>query len=714
MAEKDDIDKIDEQIRSLTEGPEEEKEVEEEDSDTKAVDKIEDLETTVEEDSDTKPLDKIEDLETTVEEESVEEEETQEEEKEVEEEDSSEEQPEKVEEKKEDPPVTGDAPKKKKTLLIVAIVVGCFVLVLLIILGIVLLTKKPDKKVSVDTKNHLTETEKKEIIDDYGEALQGIISVYYEQQDLLLKYEDAILLVKFDYDVVCDEHEIYDNGLIYLNKCSIDDKEVKYSFGKKQEKEELKEGAIKVYVNKTSKKATLKEPKEIKDYETYSFDIDGKYSELRLMGDKSDYITYLGEDYNNYIMNYKTRKKALEDLDYSSITPIAVDGVIDQKYVAVCIHDKWGIYNLKNGEKVVSNNYVAIPPLTLGSYGPRSQFEALEDGIIAVIKYERDTSSYGVINYHSGNFMIPCEYRSLRTVGNYLLAIDVYGVAHIFDYHGKEQLVDAYDEVYGAVDEKFILVKDGKEAKLVNIQGKEIYNYGELTLGRYNYSMSYKNGAAFMFDNPKANHEALDESCIEVIYDPSTKSGETKKTYCGGIAKPILYLYPEKNTDIIVRFQHPELLETTYPKYTDRWTVTAKKNGDLTDKNGKYYYGLYWDEKQVHSVDFSTGYYVTKEKAIDFLEEKLEYIGLSDRERNEFITYWLPILEKNEQSLVYFELTEERESVNKIYITPKPDSLLRLVIHIKKVDHKVEIPKESLTRFHRKGFVAVEWGGVTY
>ena len=91
-----------------------------------------------------------------------------------------------------------------------------------------------DKKVSVDTKNHLTETEKKEIIDDYGEALQGIISVYYEQQDLLLKYEDAILLVKFDYDVVCDEHEIYDNGLIYLNKCSIDDKEVKYSFGKKQ------------------------------------------------------------------------------------------------------------------------------------------------------------------------------------------------------------------------------------------------------------------------------------------------------------------------------------------------------------------------------------------------------------------------------------------------------------------------------------------------
>ena len=164
----------------------------------------------------------------------------------------------------------------------------------------------------------------------------------------------------------------------------------------------------------------------------------------------------------------------------------------------------------------------------------------------------------------------------------------------------------------------------------------------------------------------------------------------------------------------ILRFEHPEYLETTYPKYTDKWEVKAHSNGDLYDNNGSYYYALYWDEKQVHSVDFSTGYYVEKDDAISFLEQKLSYIGLSRREANEFIMYWLPILEKNEKSLVYFELTEERESYNKLNIEPKPDSLLRLVIHIKKVDKKVEIPKQSLTKFQRKGFVAVEWGGTTY
>ena len=76
--------------------------------------------------------------------------------------------------------------------------------------------------------------------------------------------------------------------------------------------------------------------------------------------------------------------------------------------------------------------------------------------------------------------------------------------------------------------------------------------------------------------------------------------------------------------------------------------------------------------------------------------------------------YWLPILEKNGKNLVYFELTEERESYQKINITPKPDSLLRVVIHVKKVNKKTKITEEKLTKFNRYGFAAVEWGGTTY
>ena len=177
--------------------------------------------------------------------------------------------------------------------------------------------------------------------------------------------------------------------------------------------------------------------------------------------------------------------------------------------------------------------------------------------------------------------------------------------------------------------------------------------------------------------------------------------------------KPVLYLYPEKEQEVTVKFTHPELLLTTYPKYINEWNVVAKPNGDLL-LDGKYYYALYWEEEKATQVDFHEGFYVTKDNAIEFLKEKLTTIGLNDRERNEFIMYWLPILEKNGQNLVYFELTDSLQNHNALEITPTPDSLLRVRIHVKKVNSKVNIKEQRLEPFARNGFTAVEWGGVIY
>ena len=178
--------------------------------------------------------------------------------------------------------------------------------------------------------------------------------------------------------------------------------------------------------------------------------------------------------------------------------------------------------------------------------------------------------------------------------------------------------------------------------------------------------------------------------------------------------KPILYLYPTKDMDVSVRLEKDNLLMTTYPKYNNGWNVYVNKEGSIYDKKGNYYYALYWDEQNNNKVDFSTGFYVEKENAIEFLEDKLSYIGLNDKERNEFIMYWLPKLEDNGKSLVYFELTEERELNNKLYINPKPDSMLRINMHIKKVNKKISIKMQKLDAFVRRGFTAVEWGGTIH
>ena len=139
----------------------------------------------------------------------------------------------------------------------------------------------------------------------------------------------------------------------------------------------------------------------------------------------------------------------------------------------------------------------------------------------------------------------------------------------------------------------------------------------------------------------------------------------------------------------------------------------ASPDGTLSDGNHDYY-ALYWEEVGNHPITFKEGFYVEAKDAIKFLEEKLNIIGLNSREANEFIMYWLPILERNQKNLVYFELTDERNEYNKLNITPKPDSLLRIAIHVKKVDHQVNIKEQKLKSFKRTGFTAVEWGGTIH
>lgn len=180
------------------------------------------------------------------------------------------------------------------------------------------------------------------------------------------------------------------------------------------------------------------------------------------------------------------------------------------------------------------------------------------------------------------------------------------------------------------------------------------------------------------------------------------------------VYKPVIYLYPTEPTEITVKYIKEENLITTYPKYAGGWRVFADTDGTLTDASGRQYYALFFDEARTHEVDFSSGFYVTAENAIPFLEEKLASLGFTDREADEFIMFWLPVLEKNGQSVVYFEQTAEREAECPLDISPAPDSILRVMIHIKKVDAPVEIEEQQIVPFERRGFTVVEWGGTTY
>ena len=74
--------------------------------------------------------------------------------------------------------------------------------------------------------------------------------------------------------------------------------------------------------------------------------------------------------------------------------------------------------------------------------------------------------------------------------------------------------------------------------------------------------------------------------------------------------KPIIYLYPTEENEVNVSLGYKDKITTSYPKYEDGWKVLAK-------------------------------------------------LGLTERESEEFIIYWLPKLEKNKYNYIRFATKEE-------------------------------------------------------
>ena len=66
-----------------------------------------------------------------------------------------------------------------------------------------------------------------------------------------------------------------------------------------------------------------------------------------------------------------------------------------------------------------------------------------------------------------------------------------------------------------------------------------------------------------------------------------------------------------------------------------------------------------------------------------FLREKLAYLGLTPREYNDFITYWVPKMQNSPYNLIMFA-EEQYEELAPLTVTPEPDSVVRVLslIHI--------------------------------
>ena len=104
------------------------------------------------------------------------------------------------------------------------------------------------------------------------------------------------------------------------------------------------------------------------------------------------------------------------------------------------------------------------------------------------------------------------------------------------------------------------------------------------------------------------------------------------------------------------------------------------------------------------------GFVVKGSDTVAFLQEKLAYMGLTPREYNEFIVFWLPQMQDNAYNLITFQGAAYTDNAE-LVITPEPDSVLRVFMVFRAIYGPVVIAEQELVPFERIGFTVVEWGG---
>lgn len=177
--------------------------------------------------------------------------------------------------------------------------------------------------------------------------------------------------------------------------------------------------------------------------------------------------------------------------------------------------------------------------------------------------------------------------------------------------------------------------------------------------------------------------------------------------------KPVIYLYPEVETDVSISLDIYGKNPFYYPAYTDGWNVTAHPDGQLTINDEQYRY-LFWEATQadhLSSIDLNEGFMVEGANATSFLESKLKAVGLTSEERADFITFWGPKIAANDLNVVRFEWNETCDKFATLNISPTPDHVYRLYIFTAPIETPLDLTPQALPTFNRKGFTAIEWGG---
>lgn len=181
-------------------------------------------------------------------------------------------------------------------------------------------------------------------------------------------------------------------------------------------------------------------------------------------------------------------------------------------------------------------------------------------------------------------------------------------------------------------------------------------------------------------------------------------------------AKPVIYLYPTRQEQIRVIVDPIGGFTNTIPAYSDGWTVLATPQGTLTNlADGKIYPYLFWEGgKEGVVATPKEGFVVAQAEIATTLDTKLTDMGLSQKERTDFLEFWVPKLSNAPYYFLTFIPQSEIDRVAPLTITPTPDSVIRVLLDYEPLQTPRFVQPLPILETPRSGFTVVEWGGIMH
>ena len=177
--------------------------------------------------------------------------------------------------------------------------------------------------------------------------------------------------------------------------------------------------------------------------------------------------------------------------------------------------------------------------------------------------------------------------------------------------------------------------------------------------------------------------------------------------------KPVIYLYPEKPLILSIFLRPFGFITKSEPHYSwfSGWrNFWAFPSGKLIYRGEEYDY-LYYEGRIINVKVPKRGWIVKRNELSGFFDRTLPKLGLRGREIDDFKEYWLKRLKKD-LYFVTFLPREEIERVEKMHISVKPNTLIRVRLYFKALDEPIEVSPPTFPNVpERKGFTVVDWGG---